>query len=104
MAFELVYRVENRCKSSGAPVGAFPKPLRGRVGPESGPPLPKTNPTKKRLTALELLYTTALALDPAGRRPPDPRAPTPRPPGPAGRDRAGKISAGWPRVGQAQPS
>ncbi len=26
MAFELVYRAENRSKSSGAPAGAFPKP------------------------------------------------------------------------------
>ena len=28
IALELVYRAENRCKSSGAPAGAFPKPLK----------------------------------------------------------------------------
>ena len=28
MALELVYRAENRCKSSGAPAGAFPMPPR----------------------------------------------------------------------------
>ncbi len=29
MALEIVYRTENRCKSSGAPAGAFPKPPLG---------------------------------------------------------------------------
>ena len=31
MALDLVYRAETRCKSSGAPAGAFPKLPRGRV-------------------------------------------------------------------------
>ena len=59
MALELVYRAENRCKSSGAPAGAFPKPPRGRVGPGSGPkstisgPTPATKKRKTLLTALE---------------------------------------------------
>ncbi len=33
LALEFVYRHENRCKSSGAPAGAFSRPLRGRVEP-----------------------------------------------------------------------
>jgi hypothetical protein len=33
----LVYLAENRCKSNGAPAGAFPRPPRGRVGHVSGP-------------------------------------------------------------------
>ena len=36
-ALELVYRAENRCKSSGGPAEAFPRPPRGRVGPGNDP-------------------------------------------------------------------
>ncbi len=65
MALEVIYRAESRCKSSGAPVGAFPKPPRGQDVPRSGPksmisgptPTPPENTTKKRLTALELART-----------------------------------------------
>ncbi len=36
MALEFVYRAENRCKSSGAPASAFPRPApRGSVGREA---------------------------------------------------------------------
>ena len=45
MALELVYRSENRCKLSGAPAGAFPRPPRGRVGPGSGPKSAISGPT-----------------------------------------------------------
>ncbi len=39
MVLGLVYRIGNRCKSSGAAAGAFPKPLPepGWVGKASGP-------------------------------------------------------------------
>jgi hypothetical protein len=63
MALELVYWVENRCKMSGAPAEAFPKPSRGRVGPVCGPkstisgPMPperkKNKSLKTHLAALE---------------------------------------------------
>ncbi len=45
VAVELVYRAENRCISSGALAGAFPRPPRGRVWPGSGPKSAISNPT-----------------------------------------------------------
>jgi hypothetical protein len=52
MALKLVYRAEHRCKWSGAPAGAFPKPLRGRVGPVSSPKstISGPSPPKKQKT------------------------------------------------------
>ncbi len=52
MALELLYRVENRSKSSGAPALVFPRPPQGRAGPGSGPkstipvlpPIPRKQP------------------------------------------------------------
>ena len=37
MDLDLVYRAENRCQSSWASAGAFPRPPRGRVEPGIGP-------------------------------------------------------------------
>ncbi len=44
IALQLIYRAENRCKSSGAPAGAFPKPPRGWVDPGSGRKSPISGP------------------------------------------------------------
>jgi hypothetical protein len=60
MALELVYRAETRCKSSGAPAGAFPRPTRGReVARNQRTPVPlfppKQKTPKNRLTAWESL-------------------------------------------------
>ncbi len=44
---ELVYPVENRCTSSGASAGAFPRHPRGRVGPRSGSKSTISGPTSK---------------------------------------------------------
>ncbi len=52
MALDLVYRVENRCNSSGAPAGASPRPPRGWVGLGSGPKSAISGPTPL-LIALE---------------------------------------------------
>ncbi len=70
MALELVYRAANRCKSCGAPTGAFPTPPRGRIGRgkrpkidgfRSYPPLPTTKNLNTLLTALELSSALAAA-------------------------------------------
>ena len=53
MALELVCRAENRCKSSGAPAGAFPKLPRAKLGREAAqtrrfPILPHPSPKKPK--------------------------------------------------------
>jgi hypothetical protein len=69
MALELVYRAETRCKSSGAPAGAFPRPTRGReVARNQRTPVPlfppKQKTPKNRLTAWESLLVLFLYLGP----------------------------------------
>ena len=69
MALELVYRAETRCKSSGAPAGAFPRPTRGReVARNQRTPVPPFPPKQKtpknRLTAWESLLVLFLYLGP----------------------------------------
>ena len=67
MAFELVYRAEDRCKSNGLPAGAFPRLPWGRVGPGSDPKSTisghTTSPPRKKikniLTALRELLPRA---------------------------------------------
>ncbi len=51
MSLELVFRAENRCRSSGAPARAFPKPPRAGLGREAAqnrrfPVLPPPNQKK----------------------------------------------------------
>ncbi len=48
VALEVVYRAENRCKSSWASAGAFPKAPRGRVEPGIGPKSTISGPNPPR--------------------------------------------------------
>ncbi len=67
MALELVYRAEHRCKSKGAPAGAFPGPPPGAgLGREAAqnrrfPVLPPKNKNKNQITLLIALESVTMA-------------------------------------------